>query len=225
MKRLVILILLFAGSVYAETPVVKQSVTTPPPVTKKVAAPKAVSLPQNLLDALAVCEADRQAVGAADASIAAAQAQLTAATDAKGKATLAAANDYAAFLTLWQSLYPTPAPPVPPTPPVPPPVPPPTPPTPPPTPPAVTTKLTLIEGTGTWCAACAAVDTDTLPALKTLLGADLSVFDYTAAAAKIAYPESALVPRWVLTRPDGTVEKKIGYLTIEQAKAWLGVSP
>ena len=81
-------------------------------------APKKATPPQSIIDALAACEADRQAIGAADASIAAAQAQLNAATDAKGKATLAAASDYASFLTLWNSLYPAPTPPVP-TPPTP----------------------------------------------------------------------------------------------------------
>jgi hypothetical protein len=67
------------------------------------------------------------------------------------------------------------------------------------------------------------VKADTLPALTTLLGSQLSVVDYTSPQAA-AYADSALVPRWVLTRADGSKEKKIGYLTIEQAKAWLGAS-
>ena len=190
---------------------------TPVPLIRQSAK---ATPPQNILDALTACEADRQAIAAADAAIASANATLKDATDDKGKAQLAATNDYAAFIALWSSLYsPTPAPPVPPpTPPTPP-----VPPTPPPTPPPVAqTSLTLITATGDWCAACLSVAKDTLPAMQTSLGSRLTVADYSSAAAKTFYPESAFVPRWVLTRADGTVEKKIGYLTVQQVQDWIG---
>lgn len=119
-------------------------------------------------------------------------------------------------------------PPVPPGPgpgpgPAPGPTPPPVPPVP-PTPPPVTLPtlvlITSIEGAA-WCSACIAVKTDTLPGLTASLGSRLSVVGYASDTAKNEYSQSALVPRWVLHRPDGTVERRIGYQTTDQINAWL----
>ena len=105
--------------------------------------------------------------------------------------------------------------------PTPPPNPPPQPPPPVP-PPATKTTLLLISATGDWCQACIQTKADTVPGVQTLLGDAFKTVDYTSEEAKKAYSESALVPRWALTRADGTVEKKIGYLSIDQVKAWIG---
>jgi hypothetical protein len=114
----------------------------------------------------------------------------------------------------------TPLPPKPPEPPQPPQ--PPKPPEPPvPTLPTLTLITTLPNAT--WqCEACNALKADTLPALTAALGSRLSQVSYDSDTAKKEYPQSALVPRWVLHRPDGTVERKIGYQTVDQVNAWIG---
>jgi hypothetical protein len=98
---------------------------------------------------------------------------------------------------------------------------PPEPPQPPDPPKPTLTTLLLITASGNWCDACTAVAADTVPTLKASLGNRLTVADYQDAAAKTAYPESALVPRWVLTRPDGKIEKAIGYKTASEIEAWI----
>lgn len=218
MRRVISMLMLAVACGWCVCP---PAYTADSPAKPVVAKTVKATPPANITDLLAQCEADRQAIASADAAIADANATLKSATDAKGAAQLAATNDYAAFLQLWSTLYSTgPAPPAPA--PVPTPTPTPVPPTPPtPTPPVVHTTLTLITATGTWCAACTQLEADTMPGLRTELGDRLTVVDYTSAAAKTLYPESALVPRWVLTWPDGTKEKKIGYLTTDQLNAWL----
>jgi hypothetical protein len=159
------------------------------------------TIPQSLLDALALCERDREAIVTA-------QATVDAAMKAKAKAVLDCENDYKALVALLESLYgPTPQPPQPPKPPEPPVV--------------VLPRLTLVTATGSWCQACLQTESDTVPGLKANAGITFKSVLYTDDAAKI-YAESALVPRWVLTRPDGKVEKKIGYLTTEQLDQWIG---
>ena len=175
--------------------------------------------PAEILAALEKCETDRLAIAAADSGIAVANDSLKAATADKAKASAAAASDYAAFLQLWSQFYgPTPPPPTPAPPPEPPPTPPPVPPTPPV--PAKPTLL-LITATGGWCTACTQFASDVLPTLQSQMGDTLKVVDYADDAAKKAYPESVLVPRFALTRPDGTVEKSIGYMTLQQIKDWI----
>jgi len=121
------------------------------PTTAKPAVAKPRAVPQQLLDALAKVEQERQDGAIADASIKIAQAALDAGVKAKAAATAAMAADQAAFLKLWAELY-GPVPPVPPpTPPVPPPVPPepPTPPVPPepPVPVVQPVQIVVIEET------------------------------------------------------------------------------
>jgi len=189
---------------------------SPKPRPLAILATKATPPPE-ILAALEKCETDRLAIVAANAGIVVANDSLKAATADKAKATAAAAADYANFLALWSQYYgPTPPPPTPPVPPEPPvPVP--------PVPPAPTAPtLLLIAATGDWCDACNAVKADTLPGLQKAMGDKLTVVDYSSGVAKKAYPESVLVPRWVLTRPDGKVEKKIGYMDLDKVNAWLG---
>lgn len=123
-----ILLLVTCGSVGPSS----FSAEPPKPAVAVVKASKQ-AIPQSLLDALALCERDREAIVTA-------QATVDAAAKAKAKAVLDCENDYKALVVLLESLYgpgPTPIPPVPPTPPVPPPIPPPPVPPPPPPPPVV----------------------------------------------------------------------------------------
>lgn len=187
----------------------------PADLPPKIAAVKTTkaTIPQALLDALALCERDREAIITA-------QATVDAATKAKAAAIVDCENDYKALVALLESLYgptPTPFPPTPPVPPVPP-----VPPTPPPTP-IILPALTLVTATGSWCVACNQTDGDTVPALKANAGIMFKRILYTDDEAAKIFPQSALVPRWVLTRPDGKVEKKIGYLTAEQVNQWIGI--
>jgi hypothetical protein len=173
---------------------------------------KAVILPQELLDALMKIEGDKQDSLTADAAISVAQVALDDGTKAKATAETSKLADVAAYWTIWTKLY------------GPPPVPqPPGPPQPPQPPPEAKDTLSLIttNETANWCQACVQVRNDTLPGLKTKLGDHLAVLEYTTDAAKKLYPESALVPRWHLLRADGKVEKKVGYLSLDQVNAWL----
>lgn len=111
---------------------------------------------------------------------------------------------------------PTPPAPTPPVPVIP------TPPVPPPLPPLASSTLTLITAEGNWCAACLSLHNDTLPVIEKTYAGRLKELDYASAEAKTLYPESAFVPRWILKRPDGTTEKKIGYLTAAQVDQWMG---
>lgn len=183
------------------------------PAKTAVVKTTARAIPQSLLDALALCERDREAIVTA-------QVTVDAATAAKAKAILDCENDYKALVALLESLYgPVPIPPTPPVPPTPPPTPPPNPPTP---PPVVLPQLTLVTATGSWCQACVEVERDIVPSLKTNAGLTFKEVLYTDAEAAKVYPESVLVPRWVLTRPDGKVEKKIGYMTPAEVDQWIG---
>ena len=110
---------------------------------------------------------------------------------------------------------PTPTPPPTPTP-TPPPTPTPTP-TPPPAP-AVT--LTLISAPTSMCPYCGQVEAESVPTLKTQLGASFTEVQYTDPLAQKVYGEDNRVPRWVINR-NGTVEKKLGYLTLPQLQAWI----
>ena len=177
--------------------------------------------PQVILDALAKCEEDRLNVLSADISLAVAKAATDQATKQKADAQAATAVDQANFLRLWAEIYGTGPAPTPPIPPQPPPIPP-TPPTPPTPPPAVLPQLTLVTATGSWCQACVEVEGDTVPALKTNAGIAFKSILYTDAEAAKVYPGSALVPRWVLTRPDGKVERKIGYMMPAEIDQWIG---
>lgn len=105
-------------------------------------------------------------------------------------------------------------------------VPPVDPPIDPPDPPKPTqATLLLITGEGDWCEACSAVKADTLPTIQKSLGDRLTMVDYSDAKAAKAFSESVLVPRWVLTRPDGKVEKAIGYKTVAEIDAWIAKQP
>lgn len=82
--------------------------------------------------------------------------------------------------------------------------------------------LLLITATGDWCEACKQTKSEILPKLQPQLGERLKVVDYATPEAKTAFPESAFVPRWVLTRPDGKRETRIGFLSLDQLNAWMG---
>ena len=192
-----------------------------PPAKVAVVKTAKQAIPQVLLDALEKCEKDRLDNLAADVSLAVANAAVEQAAKQKADAQAAAAIDYANFLRLWAEIYGTGPAPQPPTPPQPPPVPP-TPPTPPTPPPVVLPALTLVTATGNWCLACTQTEGDTVPALKANAGITFKSILYTDAEAAKVFPQSALVPRWVLTWPDGKVEKKIGYLTVDQVNQWIG---
>ena len=217
MKRILILAL----AVLLFSPVGRCGDAAPLALKATTAAPAAKAVPQSLLDALEAVERDRIAIIMADTSLGIASQGVAVATRQRAEASASMAVSQAAFLRIYAEIYGVVIPPPPPTPPVPP-----EPPVPdPPVPPAPTQPtLLLITASGAWCDACNQLKSDTLPGLKTTLGPRLTVVDYTDPMAK-AYSESALVPRWVLTRPDGKTEKLIGYKTVDQINAWLkGVS-
>ncbi len=211
LRWLLLSALLFVGSC-------PELVVFPADLPAKVATVKATAgaIPQVLLDALALCQRDREAIVTA-------QATVDAAMKAKTKAILDCENDYKALVALLESLYgPSPQPPQPPQPPEPPKPPEPPQPPEPPKPPVVLPQLTLVTATGSWCQACTQTETDTVPGLKSNAAIVFKSILYTDAEVAKVYPESALVPRWVLTRPDGKVEKKIGYMTPAEINQWIG---
>lgn len=189
-----------------------------PPAKVAVVKTTARAIPQSILDALEKCEQDRINIMAADISLGIAKVAVERATADKASATAASAIDQANFLKLWAELYgPTPQPPQPPEPPKPP-----EPPQPPQPPVVVLPQLTLVTATGSWCQACTQTDGDTVPGLKVNAGIMFKRILYTDDEAAKIFPQSALVPRWVLTRPDGKVEKKIGYMTPAEVDQWIG---
>jgi len=61
-----------------------------------------------------------------------------------------------------------------------------------------------------------------VPSLKTNAGLTFKRILYTDDEAAKIFPQSALVPRWVLMRPDGKVERKIGYMSPTEIDQWIG---
>ena len=137
-------------------------------------------------------------------------------------ATAAVGLDQVLAYTLVPIGEPGPIPPAPPAP-VPTPVPdPPAPPAPVPTPPVAKATLSMISATNVnWCEACNWEKANAVPALQSTLGSRFATYDYLSNEAKKLYPESALLPRWVLTRPDGTVEKRTGAVDSDTLLKWV----
>jgi hypothetical protein len=82
--------------------------------------------------------------------------------------------------------------------------------------------LTMISNAGTAfaCPACDAVRRESLDMLKAMN--EFTELPYTNPRASSMYP-SVSIPRWVLTHSDGRpVEKKVGYLSSQQLKDWIG---
>jgi hypothetical protein len=107
----------------------------------------------------------------------------------------------------------------------PPPPPPPSPVNPvnPPAPPVPTKQPTLVLITAAAnCPGCAWVESQTVPSIKAQLGSNFSEIQWGDPQIKQLYPGMGQIPAWVLTRADGTVERKQAVLTKDQALQWIG---
>jgi hypothetical protein len=188
--------------------------------------PPISTVPADLLAAMQTVEADRallvarnDAVEAATRALQNASNQAAAIKDKFGK-------DKAAENALHNKYYPpdpTPTPSPEPTPqPTPAPTPAPTPqPAPnPPAPPVKKLSLVLITDSSGACKYCDWVKQWAVPSVKASLGDSFREIEYTTAEANSIYPDTQ-VPRWLLTKNNGTVEKKVGAMTPEAIKAWV----
>jgi hypothetical protein len=94
----------------------------------------------------------------------------------------------------------------------------------PPTPVVTGAKLVLVTvvTSSFKCDDCEKTKANTLPTITATLGDRLTVADYADPLAQKLYPGSRLIPRWKLTRPDGTTETKDGYLSPTDIKTWIG---
>ncbi len=183
------------------------------------------TIPADLQAAIQATEADRALMQADTATVTAATKSLTDANASLATHTAQFAKDKTTLRALWNSYYPPDPSPTPaPAPPAP------APPTP-PAPPADVVTLSLISNTGTAfaCPACDSVHAESVPTLKSSLGANFSEYAYTDAAnvgklypATTADPQSRYIPRWVLTHSaTGTTVKASGYMTLAQLQGWI----
>jgi hypothetical protein len=214
------------------TRMIAQGVLPDPPAAagKPICTGTAWTTPMKAADPTDPLDSLYQASKTADAALdqtvqqeAAAASAHAAATQARQSAKVISDKAAADFAAEWQKRHggvtPPPTPPSPPpTPPAPIPVP----------PPAAKVSLLLISslpGDGFKCAACDDVATNTIPKLS--LGDQLRVIGWSGDEAK--RPENrfdARIPRWKLTRGDGTTETFVGKLSAEQVTNWIaGTKP
>lgn len=152
----------------------------------------------------ALVTADATAVKGASDALATAQAKLTADQAKLDKEKQALAD----ALGLNPAPLPVPGPPVP---------------TPPNPAPVTTASLVVITAgpNQKWCPYCTTFETQIRPALAAMPGVTLTTVLYNDPQAQQLYPE-ARVPRFVLTRANGTVEKKVGLMALADFQTWIG---
>ncbi len=184
-------------------------------IDAQIAALTADPVPAPAVDIVALAnlvKSDSAAYASAATALASANKAVDSASTALDSAKKKLDDDKAALAAALGLVPPTPAPPVP------------TPPGPNPPDPTQTAKLLVIEQPAN-CPACVNFDAKVLPFL-TAAGVEVTKINATDPAALKVYPESAMIPRFVATKPDGTIIKKVNddpTFNPDLFKAWIGV--